>query len=255
MQHRDGFILITGASSGMGEATARLLSSQYNLILQGRDAQRLAAVGETCGQQGHEVLLFPYDFAEVSTLGADLAAVLKAEDICVEGFAHFAGMTEVLPMARSKYAIGLRVMNVNYFAATEIIGALLKKKVNGEALTRVVLVGSIVTVTGKKYQPHYCASKGAIVGLTTALACELAPRVRVNCISPGSFNTRILQTVFAEREDKPWNPATLLPAGGVEEIAKVARFLLSDASAYITGQVIHVDGGERFLGMTAEKAF
>lgn len=239
----------------MGEATARLLSENCDLILQGRDEQRLAAVADVCRQHGRKVLLFPYDFSDVTTLGSDLADFLKSKGITVRRFAHFAGMTEVLPMARSKYTVGLRVMNVNYFSATEILSVLLKKKVNCENLTSVVLVGSIVTITGKKYQPHYCASKGAIVALTTALACELAPKVRVNCISPGSFNTRILQTVFADREEAQWNPTTLLPAGGVEEIAKVAHFLLSDESAYITGQVIHVDGGERFLGMTTEKAF
>ena len=255
MSHYDPFIFITGASSGMGEATARLLSRQHNLILQGRNKERLNVVGDACSKLGHEVLLFPYDFTEVSNLGADVASFLKAEGVNVNSFAHFAGMTEVLPMAHSKYTVGLRVMNVNYFAATEILGALLKKRVNAENLTSVVLVSSIDTIKGKKFQPHYCASKGAIEALTISLSCELAPRVRVNCISPGSFKTRIVQTVFANRDASLWNPPTLLPAGGVDEIAKVTRFLLSDDSAYITGQVIHVDGGERFLGMQYEKAF
>ncbi|MDE6735689.1 MAG: SDR family oxidoreductase [Desulfovibrio sp.] len=239
--------MITGASSGMGEATARLLAHSRNLILSGRDEARLAAVGSACEAAGAKVTLFPYDLEDAEHVGAALADLLRGEALAVEAFAHFAGMTEVLPMARTKYAIGLKVMNVNYFSATEIISALLKKKVNGQNLANILLISSIIVPGGKPYQPHYCASKGAVTALGMALACELAPRTRVNVIAPGSFRTRIIETTFADTSaDAPWNPPTLLAPGSVEEVAKVARFLLSDDAAYLTGQIIHVDGGERF---------
>ena len=245
--HPGNFTLITGASSGMGEATAHLLASSRNLILNGRDEARLAAVGAACEAAGAKVTLFPYDLEDAEHVGAALTQLLKGTELPVEAFVHFAGMTEVLPIARTKYAIGLRVMNVNYFSATEIISALLKKKINGQNLTNILLTSSIIVPGGKPYQPHYCASKGAVTALGMALACELAPRTRVNVIAPGSFRTRIIETTFADAgPDAPWTPPTLLPPGGVEEVAKVARFLLSDDAAYLTGQIINVDGGEHF---------
>lgn len=241
------YTFITGASSGMGAATAKLLSETRNLLLHGRDLERLEETRRQCAAHGHDVQLFPYDLQEIATLRDDLAAFLTEKGIRVGEFLHFAGMTEVLPISKTKYSIGLKVMNVNYFSATEIISTLLKKKVNADALANIVLVSAIVSRTGRKYQPHYCASKGAIESLTIALAAELAPQVRVNCISPGSFNTRMVQTTFAT-PDQEWKLNTLLPYSGMEDIAKTARFLLSEDSRYTTGQIIYVDGGERFFG-------
>lgn len=242
-----GYTLITGASSGLGKATARLLSRERNLILSGRDEARLMAVREACAANGHEAVAFSYDLAKADAVGAALSAFLKERALPVEAFAHFAGMTEVLPIAKTKYHVGLEVMNVNYFSATEIISALLKKRVNGENLANILLVTSIVVEGGKKYQPHYVASKGALAALIPALARELAPQVRVNGLAPGSFMTRITQTTFADSAaGEAWRPATLLAPGTPADLAKVARFLLSEESGYVTGQVINVDGGERF---------
>lgn len=241
------YILITGASSGMGSATAELLAKYHNLILNGRDSKRLDAVADKCREYGTQILTFPFDLENIRELAPALDALIKSAEVGVRAFLHFAGMTEVLPVARTKYSVGLKVMNVNYFSAAEIISLLLKKKVNGQNLSNIVLVTTIIVNGGKPYQPHYCASKGALTALGMALACELAPRVRVNIIAPGSFKTRIVNTVFADTsEDAPWAPPTLLPPGDVEEVAKVARFLLSPDASYITGQIINVDGGERF---------
>lgn len=238
------YTLITGASSGMGEATALLLSSSRNLILHGRDEGRLAAVGDACARNGAKVKLFPFDLEQADRVGEALTNFLKAHELSVSEFLHFAGMTEILPVSKTKYSIGLRVMNVNYFSATEIISALLKKKVNGKNLRNIILTSSIVTHGGIPYQPHYCASKGALNTLGLALACELAPHIRVNVIIPGGFKTRITQTLFCDSSDPSWQPASLLPPGTVEDVARLVRFLLSDDASYITGQLIDIDGGQ-----------
>ncbi|WP_165176386.1 SDR family oxidoreductase [Desulfovibrio sp. ZJ369] len=245
--HATDYTLITGASSGMGEATAKLLSTSRNLVLHGRDEARLAAVGEACARNGADVALFPFDLEKADTVGAALTELLKARALPVEAFVHFAGMTEVLPMAKTKYSVGLRVMNVNYFSAAEIISALLKKKVNGQSLRNILLTSSIAVITGKKYQPHYCGSKGAINALGITLANELAPNIRVNVIAPGSFPTRIVQTTFVDAPlDGSWNPSTLLHPGTVDDVARIVRFLISEDASYLTGQIINVDGGEHF---------
>lgn len=240
------YTLITGASSGMGEATAKLLSRDRNLIISGRDTERLKAVAEICRQNGNDILLFPFDLEKADVIARELTAFIKEKSLAVEAFAHFAGMTEVLSVKRTNYKIGLKVMNVNYFSAVEIISTLTKNRVNSDNLKKIVLVSSIMTYTSGRYQPHYVASKGAIETLAIALACELAP-INVNVISPGSFNTRIMQTLFKDNSpDAPWNPPTLLSPGTVDEVANVAKFLLSEESRYITGQIVYVDGGERF---------
>lgn len=245
--HNTAYTLITGASSGMGEATAKLLSSSRNLILHGRDTVRLAAVGEVCRNNGADVVLFPFDLEQADSVGAELTSLLKEKPMPVEAFVHFAGMTEVLPISKTKYSVGLKVMNVNYFSATEMISALLKKKVNGDALRSIVLISSIGFSGGMRYQPHYCSSKGAIVSLGMALARELAPRIRVNIIAPGTFQTRIFQTLFRDASsDSSWTPSTLLPTGTVDDVARVVRFLLSEDASYLTGQILYADGGEHF---------
>lgn len=243
--HNSAYTLITGASSGMGEASARLLSQTRNLILCGRDLYRLKNVGQACQANGANVALFPFDLENSAEVKKILGDFLISEKLPVEAIAYFAGMTEVLPVNRTNYSLGLKVMNVNYFSAIEMISCLLKKKVNAHNLRAILLVSSIVIYGGKRYQPHYCASKAAVTALGKALAAELAPDIRVNVLAPGSFKTRIVETLFHDPE-APWNPPTLLPPGTVEDIANISAFLLSDKASYLTGQVIDVDGGEHF---------
>lgn len=239
------YTLITGASSGMGEATAKYLSHSRNLILNGRDHARLEAVAKECRQNGADVRVFEFDLELASDLAQTFSNFLGQTQLPVDAFAHFAGMTETLPVNRTKYSVGLKVMNVNYFSAVEIISTLLKKKANQKNLRTILLVSSILAYGGRKYQPHYCASKGAIISLAKALACELAPSIRVNVIAPGSFKTRMAMPIF-QKEEIAWAPAALLPPAEVEEAANLAAFLLSEKAAYLTGQVIDLDGGEHF---------
>lgn len=242
------YTFITGASSGLGEETALYLSKTHHLILHGRDTGRLTIIQQKCLSSGNSIILFPYDFTNISNLKCDFSDFIIQKKISIQNFLHFAGMTEVLPLSRTKYTIGMDVMNVNYFSAMEIASALVKKKVNSNSLENIVFISSIVSTMGRKYQPYYCASKGAINASTIALACELAPKVRVNCITPGGLNTRMTHTLFSDSSREWTPPKALLPHYGVGEIPKIVKFLISDDSRYITGQNIYVDGGERFYG-------
>ena len=96
------YTFITGASSGMGEATAKLLSETRNLILQGRDLNRLEETRRQCAAHGHDVQIFPYDLQEIASLRDDLVAFLAEKGIRVGEFLHFAGKTEVLPISKTK---------------------------------------------------------------------------------------------------------------------------------------------------------
>lgn len=249
------FVFITGASSGLGEATAKLLSKQYDLVLNGRDGERLSSVGNECLKNGRKILLFPYDLSNVDSLAQALSTFIKTNDIQIDTFIHFAGLTEVLPISKTKYTVGLEVMNVNYFSATEIISTLTKRRINGNALKNIILVSSLAASYGTTHQPHYCSSKGAVEALSRALARDLAPNVRVNTVTPGNFQTRMWNTPLNENATgQPWNPATLVPVQGSAAVANVVDFLVSDQSSYLTGVNIPVDGGERFnIGKYHEK--
>ena len=239
------YTLITGASSGMGAATASLLSRERNLILNGRDQQRLAEAASVCASHGHDALVFPYDLSEPERLSEALSAFLRDSHAQVDAFVHCAGMTEVLPIGKTRYHVGLRVMNVNYFSATEIISTLLKRKINADSLKKIILLTSVAASQGAPQQPHYCASKGALEALRITLARDLAPRVQVNAIAPGSFRTRMWNTPLADTPtEENWNPPTLLPPGSVDDVAQVVQFLLSDAAQYLTGVLLPVNGGE-----------
>lgn len=239
------YVLITGASSGMGAAIAKLLSLDKNLILNGRDRERLSKVAAVCTAHGHEVLVFPYDLSEPESLSEVLSAFLRDRHCRVEAFVHCAGMTEVLPISKTRYHVGLRVMNVNYFSATEIISTLLKRRVNADSLKKIVLITSIAAAQGAPQQPHYCASKGALEALRITLARDLAPRVQVNAIAPGSFRTGMWNTPLADiPTEENWHPPTLLPPGSVDHVAQAVHFLLSDAANYLTGVLLPVNGGE-----------
>lgn len=239
------YTLITGASSGMGAATAKLLAQERNLILNGRDQVRLAEIASVCASHGQDILVFPYDLSEPEKLSEALGTLLRERSAQVDAFVHCAGMTEVLPVSKTRYHIGLRVMNVNYFSAVEIISTLLKRRVNAHSLKKIVLLTSIAAAQGAPQQPHYCASKGALEALRIALARDLAPVVQVNAIAPGSFRTPMWNTPLADiPTEEDWNPPTLLPPGSVDDVARVVQFLLSDAAKYLTGVLLPVNGGE-----------
>lgn len=126
------FTLITGASSGMGEATAILLSKTRNVVLTARNEERLSSVAKVCTENGNRVLYFPFDLSKADEVATHLQQFIKDNEIVIDSFVHCAGMTELLPISKTKYSIGLEVMNVNYFSATEIISTLLKKKLTIE---------------------------------------------------------------------------------------------------------------------------
>lgn len=239
------YTIITGASSGIGAAVAKTISKVRDVILNGRNPERLEQTRKECQLNGLNALAFPYDLGAPQNLGQDLAEFLHADKLTINAFVHCAGMTEVLPITKHKYNIGLKVMNVNYFSAVEIISALLKRRINGDNLEDIVLLTSIAAAQGAPHQPNYCGSKGALEALRITLARDLAPKVRVNAVAPGSFPTPMWETPLAPanwREN--WNPPTLLAPGTVQDVANAVKFLLSEDSSYLTGVLLPVNGGE-----------
>lgn len=240
---RERYLLITGASSGIGRDMAVDLSRRYRLILNGRDTDRLEATRAACDDPERH-LCWPFDLGEVEALEQALPAFLEGKGASVTGFVHCAALLKVLPLRSITIAHAQAVMNTNVLAAMEITRLLLRKNVNAKALESIVFISSIASQFGAKGFSAYCASKAALDGLMKALAVELGPEVRVNSVLPGGVRTPMTDAMYADpvtaerlTRDYP------LGVGLTSDIGNAVQFLLSDQARWITGHQMVVDGG------------
>ncbi len=240
----DNYVLITGASSGIGRATAIRLSKTYPLVLGGRDEKRLEETRTMC-ENTDKHLLWHYDLATVEGIAENLSAFLKENSVSVSDFVHSAGMAPLAPLRMTTSETMRQIMDVNFFSAVEILKLLTSKKVNGKSLACVVLISSIQSRIGAKGQSIYCASKAAMEGFMRAMAVELAPSIKLNVIRPGGIQTPMGDLLQRNQEllEKPADDGYLLGLGETEDIAAMTEFLLSENAKWITGQIFTVDGG------------
>ena len=232
-------ILITGASSGIGQATAILCSKMgAQVILIGRNEERLSQSFASLYDDGHQMLV------------ADLTQENDIERICnsipsVDGIVHCAGIGQRKPCkAITAEDISL-VMKTNFDAAVLLQARLLsQKKVNKSA--SIVFVSSRTADVPTLANSLYSASKGAIKSYAQCLALELAPRgIRVNCICPAMVWTPLVLQDGVTKEQLVEEQARypLKRYGNPDDIANLAVFLLSDASSWMTGSNIDITGG------------
>jgi NAD(P)-dependent dehydrogenase (short-subunit alcohol dehydrogenase family) len=237
------YVLITGASSGIGREMAIVLSAQYRLILNGRDAERLEETRQAC-YSSDEQLSWVRDLSDVSSLADALPSFLAEHRASVSGFVHCAALLKMLPLRSITIAHAQDVMNTNVFAAMEIARLLMRKTVNQKALNSIVFISSIASQFGAKGFTAYCASKAGLDGLMKALAVELAPQVRVNSVLPGGVRTPMTEAMYddpvtAERLTRDYP----LGVGFSSDIIHAVAFLLSEQARWITGHQMVVDGG------------
>ena len=243
--------MITGASSGIGRATAIRLSKTYSLILGGRDKKRLEETRTMC-ENADLHLLWCYDLADVKGIAESLSTFIKETSSSVCGFIHSAGigMGVVSSIRMMTLDFMQSVMNVNFFSAVEIMKILVSRKINGKTLNNVVLVSSISSCLGSKGLSIYGASKGALDAFARSAAYELAPHIRVNTVVPGDvIKASVMGNQYTPAEEEVLSTCIekgyILGAGTVWDIAEMIAFLISDKSHWITGQSFVVDGGKK----------
>lgn len=218
-------ILLVGASSGIGKATAE------RLIAQGR---RVITAGRRDPSFGEHI---PYD----AMAGAFPADRLPTE---LGGMVYCPGSIDLKPV-RSIKADDLRAaFELNVVGAFQVVQACVDrlKKVPGSG---IVLFSTVAVGRGMPFHASVAASKGAVEGLTRALAAELAPAIRVNCIAPSLTRTPLSEKLLStpEREVASAERHPLRRVGDARDSAAMVAFLLSEEASWITGQVIGVDGG------------
>jgi NAD(P)-dependent dehydrogenase (short-subunit alcohol dehydrogenase family) len=236
-------VLVTGASSGIGRACALSLASLgARIVLVARDPGRLE---ETLGMlpgQGH--LIVPCDLGELGSIAAVFETACREGDR-LDGLVHAAGIGPATPIQVVTPRVMSEVMTTNFFSFMEMVRLFAKKRYsNGGS---IVAISSVSGVVGWQGVSLYGASKGAIDSAVRALAIELAPRgIRVNSVVPSNIQTPMYEAIIAvggEAARAQIAAKQPLGLGQPEDVANAAAFLLSQASRFITGTQLVVDGG------------
>lgn len=237
--HMQGSVLVIGATGGIGGALARRLAARgARPVLAGRDPAKLAALAESLGASA-----VPVDVTDAASLRAAVAAAGTP----LAGLAFCVGSILLKPLARLTDADLVDTFRLNVVAAAMAVQAAAPALVAGEG--SVVLFSSVAARSGFANHAAIGTAKAAVEGLALALAAELAPAVRVNCIAPSLTRTGIAEPLLrnpqmAEAIAKT-HPIPRL--GEPDDAAAMADFLLSEAAGWITGQVFAVDGGRGTL--------
>jgi NAD(P)-dependent dehydrogenase (short-subunit alcohol dehydrogenase family) len=243
MNLRKQYILITGASSGIGRVLAINLSPNFNLILHGRNEKKLEETKSLCSKEKDQ-LLFILDLNDIEKVESSVGKFIVENNIEIIHFVHSAGFMKMLPLK----AMSLEIINTTYatnvISAALIIKTLIQRKINDGSLKTIVFISSNISNFGAKAFSIYGSSKGALDSMMRSLAVELSPKVRVNSILPGALKTEMTESIF-ENKDISDRMLELYPLGLGDpiEIFNMVKFLISEDAKWITGQQLVIDGG------------
>ena len=235
--------LITGASQGIGRACAlKLAAAGATLAVAARNQEKLNALVAEIGAAAGKAAAFPLDVADEAQIKATIKAVITQFgkiDILVNN----AGITRDQLVMRMKRADWDAVLNTNltsaYLCIQQALGAMVRQRWG-----RIINITSVFGQTGQAGQANYAASKAGLIGLTMAVAREVASRnITCNAVAPGFIETAMTAGLG---DDFKQNALKMIPLGRIgtpEDVANAVAFFASEEAAYITGHVLNVNGG------------
>ena len=238
--------LVTGASRGIGRGIALELAQEgASVVVNYRDqAEKAAEVARAIEGLGQRSLAVKADVGNGQEVLAMRDQVMAKFKDGIDILVNNAGIHHHLKSLEIDETEWRRIMAVNVdgaFLCTNAFTAQMRARKWG----RVINISSSDAFTGTDHEAHYATSKAALLGLTRALALELAPyNITVNTIAPGWFETDMTSGVVGEAKTKALEHVPLRRMGQPKEIGYVTAFLASDKASFITGQTIHVNGGE-----------
>lgn len=221
--------IIVGGSSGIGlELTKQLSEAGNHVTVLSRNSGNLGSLSN--------VKHIPYDVtsSEIPEFNLDT----------IDGFAYCPGTINLKPFHGLKIEDFNKDFEVNVLGAIRSLQPIVKQlKKNGNA--SIVFFSTVAVQQGMPFHSSVAASKGALEGLTRSLAAELSPNVRVNCIAPSVTDTPLASRILSsdEKKEASGKRHALNRVGTANEVAKLATFLLTDESSWMTGQIIGLDGG------------
>ena len=233
-------VLITGATGGIGSAILDIFyKNGFNIIASGTNEDKLKKLKDKYSGRVSTIKCDLSDENQINHLVSQAQASCDSIDILINN----AGITKdnvILRMQKDQWDDVINVnLNSNFLLTKLVIKGMIKKRWG-----RIINITSVVAKMGNAGQANYVASKSAIEGFSRTLAQEVASRnITINCVAPGFVDTDILSTVEPEKlKDMSKN----IPVGRIgtpEDVSNAVFFLSSEESSYITGQVIHVNGG------------
>ena len=232
--------LVTGATGGIGGAVARALHARgAEVVLSGTRREVLDKLAAELGERVHVVPANLADTAEVEALVPAAEEAMGGLDILVNN----AGITRDNLFMRMKDEEWDAVLAVNLTSAFRLSRAAVKGMMR-RRFGRIISIGSIVGATGNPGQGNYAAAKAGLVGMTKALAAEVASRgITVNCVAPGFIATPMTDALNEKQRESILGNVPAGRLGTSEEVAAAVVYLASDEAAYVTGHTLHVNGG------------
>ena len=235
--------MVTGGTRGIGLAIARLLADDgASVVVSGRDPGRLESAAKELEALGASVLAVAADAAKREDADR-LVEAARERFGRIDVLVNNAGITRDQLLVRMKDDDWDTVMETNLrgvFLMTRAVGKVMMRQKSG----RIVNISSAAGAMGNPGQVNYSAAKAGVIGLSKAAARELAHwNILVNAVAPGLIETDMTATISAEAREGLMQQVPLKRIGTAREVAEVVRFLAGDGAGYITGQVIHVNGG------------
>ncbi|MEH6407789.1 MAG: SDR family oxidoreductase [Leeuwenhoekiella sp.] len=227
-------ILLIGGSYGIGFRLATQMQNDYNVYIASRTSENLDKLNVT--------------YIKYDAQNGDLDLTQLPDTL--DGFVYCPGSINLKPFKMISQDAFIEDMQINFFNLIKTFRTVIDRLKNSDQAS-IIFFSTVAVKVGMPFHTSVAAAKGAIEGFAKALAAEYAPGFRVNVIAPSLTNTPLAQKLLGneKKREKMDERHPLKRVGSTEDIAKIAQFLLSDDSSWITGQILGVDGGMSTLNV------